>query len=207
MKRPDVGPQERAFPYKLRQVVRFAGRRSTALLSLAMETPYTPRLPDETGYDPVDVGVQWARLAGQECVLSSGWRWALFAWSLVLIAGFCLAASLEPDPRGYGTHQRLGLPECSLRQWLGIPCPSCGGTTTFALFVRGRWASAVQVNLAAFGLAVWCATMIPWSLYSAAIGRAWRIRRPDVVLAWLLGTFGMVSLVQWLAALAAATWH
>lgn len=172
-----------------------------------MATPYTPRLPEDAGESSAEAGVGQVRFAGQGCRLSRSWRWALFGWSLVLIAGFALAASLEPDPRGFGTHQRLGLPECTLRQWLGIPCPSCGGTTTFALFVRGQWASAVRTNLAAFGLAAWCAAMIPWSLFSAAIGRTWRIDRPDVMLAWLLGTFGTVSLIQWVAALAAGSWR
>lgn len=37
-------------------------------------------------------------------------RWLVATTCLLLLAGFGLARSLEPDPRGYGTHQRLGLP-------------------------------------------------------------------------------------------------
>lgn len=138
--------------------------------------------------------------------LTHGWRWALTGWAFVLTAGFALAAALEPDPRGYGTHQRLGLPPCSVRLWFGVPCPSCGGTTTFALFVRGRWSLAAASNPAAFGLALLSTLMIPWSLYSAAVGRTWRVPHPDLAALWVLGLFCAVSLGQWLVALAAAKW-
>jgi len=122
------------------------------------------------------------------------------------MAGFLLASSLEPDPRGFGTHQRLGLPPCTMQLMFRLPCPSCGGTTCFALFVRGRWFDAVRANPSVFGLALLCSVMIPWSLYSASVGAAWRIRQPDVTLAWVLGTFCVLLLLQWLATLAIATW-
>jgi hypothetical protein len=124
-------------------------------------------------------------------------RVGLIGWGLFLTAGFLLAARLEPDPRGYGTHQQLGLTECSLRMLWGIPCPSCGGTTAFALFVRGRWRESAAANLAACLSAFAAAGMIPWSLYSGAIGRAWRIAQPGAAVLWMLGTIGAVALVQW----------
>ncbi len=133
-------------------------------------------------------------------------RWALVVWAGFLIAGFALAIRLEPDPRGFGTHQRLGLPPCSVRLWLGVPCPSCGGTTAFAWFVRGHWIAALQANPAAFGLALLSALMIPWSLYSAVIARLWRVQQPDLFLMWILGVFLAVSLVQWLVTLALTRW-
>ena len=136
--------------------------------------------PDETGYP-----------------LSVAGRGLLAAWSLCLAAGFGLAAAVDPDPRGFGTHQQFGFPPCSFVLLLGIPCPSCGSTTAFASFVRGRWIFAAQVNLAAFLLAIVCAGMIPWSLYSAWRGRMWRVHDPARSLAWLLIVLAAISLVHW----------
>lgn len=133
--------------------------------------------------------------------LSTGGRWLLLLWSLFLVAGFGLAAFLRPDPRGYGTHQGLGLPPCSFQILFDINCPSCGGTTCFAYFVRGRWIAAAHANVAAFGLAVVCAAMIPWCWYGAWSGRLWRIERPASACLALLLSLCLVSLVQWLVRL------
>lgn len=128
-------------------------------------------------------------------------RIILVVWGLFLCTGFALAIRLEPDPRGYGTHQRLGFPECSFRTWLEIPCPSCGGTTAFALFVRGRWMESARANVSAFGAAILSALMIPWSLYSSWIGRTWKLERPDLACLWILGVLGGIAMLQWLAIL------
>ena len=140
------------------------------------------------------------------CPLTRGWRLALAGWGLFLVGGFLFAATIEPDPRGYGTHQRLGLPPCSLRLIFDVPCPSCGGTTCFTLFVRGRWAEALAANAAAFGLALFSAVLIPWSLCSAALGRTWRVNRPDLLISWCLGLFCVTSILQWLTVIAWSHW-
>lgn len=118
-----------------------------------------------------------------------------------LLLGFGLAARLEPDARGYGTHQQLGLPPCSFRMLLSLPCPSCGGTTCFALFVRGRWWQAVSANAATFVLACVCAGLIPWSLVCAVRGRLWGIRRLVPSLSVLLLALTAVALVNWIVRL------
>jgi hypothetical protein len=130
--------------------------------------------------------------------LSRSGRVLLWAWALLLVAGFVLAATLEPDPRGYGTHQRLGLPPCSFQVLFGIGCPSCGSTTSFAHFVRGQWMAAVEANVAAFVLALLYAAMIPWSWHSAWRGRLWRIDEPSTTCLWLLIVLVGLSLVQWI---------
>ena len=112
-----------------------------------------------------------------------------------------LAVWLKPNPAGYGTHQQLGLPPCSIQFWFGIPCPSCGGTTAFAHFVRGEWGRAVRANTAAFLLAGLCAVGVPWSWASA-----WRRRYlgvTDIVPVSLvvLVTLSSIATVQWLARL------
>lgn len=70
-------------------------------------------------------------------------------WWMVAIGGvavLCLAALLEPDVRGFGTHTQLGLPPCGLRILTGAPCPGCGLTTAFAHAVRGEWMMAASAN-------------------------------------------------------------
>jgi len=49
-----------------------------------------------------------------------------------------LATIAEPDPRGYGTHEQLGLSPCRLKQWTDVPCPGCGVTTATTLALQGR---------------------------------------------------------------------
>ena len=49
-----------------------------------------------------------------------------------------LAGWLEPHPEGVGTHTGLGLSPCIILTGLGIPCPMCGMTTTFALMADLR---------------------------------------------------------------------
>ena len=142
---------------------------------------------DPPNLEPVETGYP----------LSAAGRGLLAAWSLFLLAGFGLAAMVDPDPRGFGTHQQFGFPPCSFVLLFGIPCPSCGSTTAFASFVRGRWIFAAQVNLAAFLLAIVCAGMIPWSLYSAWRGRMWRVQDPARSLAWLLIVLATISLIHW----------
>jgi hypothetical protein len=88
------------------------------------------------------------------------------------IAGGCLvvlliATRLTPSPTGLGTHaQEMGLPACNFLATTGLPCPSCGMTTSFAWFVRGNLAASLYVQPAgtllatAAGVAVWACLFI-----------------------------------------------
>ena len=113
-------------------------------------------------------------------------RVLLAVWSLCLLAGFAVAFGLEPDPRGYGTHERLGLPGCTFRTMFGVPCPSCGMTTSFAHFMHGRFVSAARSNMAGLLLAALCALQIPWCWLSVVTGRLWKVSQPDLCLLWLV---------------------
>lgn len=125
-------------------------------------------------------------------------RGLLAAWGLFLVAGFALAASLEPDNRGYGTHQRLGLPPCTTRALFGFPCPSCGMTTSFANFVRGRFLHAARANASGLLLAAVCAVQLPWIAVSVARGRLVGVDRPDRLALTVALSLGTVVLVEWL---------
>ncbi|MBM81915.1 MAG: hypothetical protein CMJ78_15185 [Planctomycetaceae bacterium] len=125
----------------------------------------------------------------------------LTVWCLFLVAGFGLAYHLEPDTRGFGTHQQLGLPQCGVRDLFGIPCPSCGMTTSFSYFIRGQWIQSAKSNVAGMLLALICALQIPWSCFSIYRGRMWRVSAPDVCLLWIILVVGGVSIVNWVTRL------
>lgn len=84
-----------------------------------------------------------------------------------LAAGVGIAASvafgalarIQPDPRGYGSHEQLGMDACSWPVVYGIPCPTCGCTTAACLLVHGRIVEAFATQpfgaaVAAFGTLV-----------------------------------------------------
>ncbi|MGE3313960.1 MAG: DUF2752 domain-containing protein [Planctomycetaceae bacterium] len=126
-------------------------------------------------------------------------RVLVLLWSFFLIAGFSVASWLEPDPRGFGTHQGLGFPPCSIRLLFGIPCPSCGMTTSFSHFTRGQFVEASRANLAGFLMASFCAVQIPWCWASSFQGRLWGISRPEIVLLIVVLILSIICLTQWLA--------
>lgn len=121
-------------------------------------------------------------------------HWVLLAGSFAALLLFVvLGAWLDPDPRGYGTHTALGLPDCKTVQWWGVPCPGCGVTTSLCLAAHGRlWASFANQP---FGFACACA------LLAAPLGASWlhltgrdlfefvARARPRV---WILAALGML---------------
>jgi Protein of unknown function (DUF2752) len=130
--------------------------------------------------------------------ISTSGRWLLFGWSLFLLGGFLLSSRLQPDPRGFGTHEGLGLPPCTFRLLAGLPCPSCGMTTSFANFVRGEWTRALHANAGGVFLALVCVMQIPWCASSAFRGRLLGVAQPTTALAWLLAAILAVCGANWI---------
>jgi hypothetical protein len=91
-------------------------------------------------------------------------HWILLGIALAgLVAVAILGILVHPDPRGFGTHEQLGLPPCKPMVWWNVPCPGCGVTTSVSLAAHGHfWASirnqpfgfVVAMLLPAF--AAWC---------------------------------------------------
>lgn len=118
-----------------------------------------------------------------------------------LLAVCFIALRLEPDARGQGTHQQLGLPPCTFMMLFNIRCPACGMTTAWSNVVRGRLPSALRANVAGTLLAVAGALAGPWLLISAAMGRwLWRVPSQGV-LAALVVVLMIVMLSDWTARL------
>ena len=125
-------------------------------------------------------------------------RWLLAAWVLFLVSGFALARSLEPSPRGYGTHQQLGLPPCTFRMLVGIPCPSCGMTTAFSHFMHFDLVGCCRANPAGLLLALFCAIQIPWGIGSVFAGRLLGVHRPaDTALIWMVALMA-AGVLHWI---------
>ncbi len=119
---------------------------------------------------------------------------------LISLASFGLlglAAWMEPDPSGMGTHRQLGLPPCSSVVLLGRPCPTCGMTTAFSNAVRGRFLAAFMAQPAGFLLAVATAVAAGLSLSVAVTGRIWYLNWYRV---------SPVALVVWVIAIVVASW-
>lgn len=107
------------------------------------------------------------------------------------------AHSLHPDPRGFGTHQQLGLPPCEFGRITGIACPGCGLTTAFAHTAHGQFFSAFKAHL--MGPLLFAAVLAV-ALYAPY---AFVKKRPLAVLvegspvAVWLGVTSLLGLVTW----------
>ena len=72
------------------------------------------------------------------------------AWALAAIVAWpvlALSAWLQPDARGFGTHQQLGLPPCGFEAMTHVPCPGCGLTTSFAAMAHLHVVEALRAHL------------------------------------------------------------
>lgn len=78
---------------------------------------------------------------------------------------------LDPSPTGVGTHARLGLQECGFLKRTGIPCMSCGMTTSFSHFTRGNLLASLWVQPMGLVLATLTAVGFWAGLYIALTGR------------------------------------
>lgn len=105
-----------------------------------------------------------------------------------------------------GTHTQLGLQPCGFQAASGLPCATCGMTTSFTHAAHGRFTSSFVVQPAGAVLAVLTAAAVlvsGWSLWTgrslAPLGRAaLRPRSLAVLIGLILGgwafTAGRVAL-------------
>jgi hypothetical protein len=124
-------------------------------------------------------------------------RWLLVAVGSLLLGLLATAARLTPSPRGMGTHQQLGLPPCTVAQWYGIRCPSCGMTTSWAHLTRLNLLGAARANAGGTLLAMAACLCGPWFVLSGAVGR-WIGSAPRE--SWTLAaglTIVAVTIIDW----------
>ena len=111
---------------------------------------------------------------------------------------FVMALWLVPDPRGFGTHQQLGLPGCAFLSVTGLPCPHCGLTTSFCWFVRGNLVQSGRSNPAGLLLAMASVLMLPWFVVVSFNGTRFGIRDPGRAFLSGFGIWLLLSIVMWL---------
>jgi Protein of unknown function (DUF2752) len=101
-------------------------------------------------------------------------------WEHWLVLGFAFAAIavvvvlaivVEPDPRGFGTHERLGLPPCKPMEWWNVPCPGCGVTTSVALAGHGHFWASIHNQPFGFVTAIGLPLFGLWAIVTALRGK------------------------------------
>ncbi|HEX4793477.1 MAG TPA: DUF2752 domain-containing protein [Humisphaera sp.] len=91
--------------------------------------------------------------------------------AMICLAVLLTAAHLPPSPSGVATHRGLGLAECGLLARTGIPCFSCGMTTSFSWFVRGNLLASFYVQPMGCLLALLTCCTVWIGSYIAITGR------------------------------------
>jgi hypothetical protein len=129
-------------------------------------------------------------------------RGSLVGLVLGLATVFGIARWLNPyDENGQArrleTHLQLGLPPCNFRLLTGLPCPSCGMTTSFSLLMHGDWRNSLRANAVGTLLALFWLALVPWSLVSALRGRCLFIVSVERALTWTVAIFLVLLLVRW----------
>jgi hypothetical protein len=129
-----------------------------------------------------------------------GWpiRFVLLGAAAGLVGLLGLARALKPDPRGFGTHTQLGLPPCLFATVTGRLCPTCGMTTAFAWFARGRIDRSWQANPAGCLLALLAVPIIVWLVGSAVENHPIGFSSLTSPLVGLLVAAVVLGLASWL---------
>ena len=94
------------------------------------------------------------------------------AIAAIALAPLLTAAGLTPDPSGHGTHLQLGMAPCGFLAASGLPCATCGMTTSFAHAANGDLLGAAAVQPAGALLALLCAVAAIVGGYAAVTGLA-----------------------------------
>jgi hypothetical protein len=129
-------------------------------------------------------------------------RGTLLVVAAGLITVFVIAIRLNPygadgQARTMETHRQMGLPPCTFYAMTGLPCPSCGMTTSFALFIRGDLLHSLRANAVGTLLAGFCLALIPWCLASVYLGRPLFLTTIEPLLIRLVVAFLVLLLGRW----------
>jgi hypothetical protein len=162
-----------------------------AIVPAPLTTNETDR-PDRPQQEPLPV-----------IVLMQWWsRTILLVLAALVVGVFALALVINPyHPDGTAkreeTHRQLGLPPCTFKYTTGLPCPSCGMTTAFALLIRGDVWNSLRANAAGTLLGVVCLAFVPWAMVSAWRAQMLGIRSAEETLGRIVIVFLVVMLVRW----------
>ena len=99
--------------------------------------------------------------------LTAGGRIAALIIALAALTPLVIGLTLQPSREGVGTHLQMGFQRCEFLRTTGLPCPSCGMTTSFSWFVRGNWLASLYVQPGGFAVALACGAIFWAGLYAA----------------------------------------
>jgi hypothetical protein len=143
--------------------------------------------------------------------------WWVRAFLLVIVvlltAVFVTAVWLNPynqdgTARTGETHLQLGLQPCTFKTATGgLPCPSCGMTTSFSLLMHGDPLNSLKANWVGTLLALYCLVLIPWGLASVVLRRPLFILSLDRALSWSVIGFLLLMLLRWGVLMALVWWE
>lgn len=108
-----------------------------------------------------------------------------------------IARTLTPSPTGVGTHTQLGLPPDPILEATGVPLPTCGMTTSFAWFVRGRLFASLYVEPMGALLAAATTAALPVGLFIAVTGRPVHRRLAPLLRPRTVVTLGVLAVLSW----------
>ena len=101
-----------------------------------------------------------------------GWmRLLAAAVALGCLTILAIGAWLTPDGNGVGTHTQLGLERCGFEARTGVPCLTCGFTTSVSHFAHGNVLASLYLQPMGFVVAVFCAATVWIGMYIAVTGR------------------------------------
>lgn len=86
---------------------------------------------------------------------------------------FAAAVVVRPNASGYGTHTQLSLPPCAFYKLTGLPCISCGLTTSIAYLVRGDIVRSFKSHPVGPVFAMLIVITAIYSLVSLFMGYPW----------------------------------
>ena len=66
------------------------------------------------------------------------------------VGAIIIGRMLMPSPSGIGTHTLLGFPPCGFYKITGIPCPTCGVTTSFVLAAHLKFKESILTQPVGF---------------------------------------------------------
>lgn len=124
-------------------------------------------------------------------------RFGFAVLALGCLFTLCVAAWLKPNPTGMSTHVGLHLQPCEFLNRTGLPCPSCGMTTSFAHFARGNLAGSFYVQPMGCLLAILAAATFWISGYIAVTGRPVQRMFRLLPTKYLLFSFLTFAMVAW----------
>lgn len=164
----------------------------------------TDRLPQSDVVPPA----VWARRIAPRlhwperfaCLIGAGLLASVLAVAAILNPYLNDAGEALPpgEHRAMGTHQQMGLPSCHFLVMSGLPCPSCGMTTSFALLMHGDPIGSWRVNGVGTFMALYCLLSIPLALFGAIAGRLPVVHSLEWWALASIGGFLPLLLVRWL---------